>query len=81
MNEAVKKFEIHDHVEILSFNSNIVTIQQIVNCIIRYSVIQFPLCMKTFGILNGSCIISIIALMSIFSIFLIIEIHLKTKFE
>ena len=76
----IRDDEMEGTMEIKTFNSNLETIFQVINSIIRYSVVQLPFCFKILGIINGSGIISLIGLMSIYSVILMVEIHLATGF-
>jgi len=71
--------QIEFNFESLTFNSIIETSTQIVNAIIRYTFLTFPLCLANLGLINGFLIIFIISLMSIFSIYMLIKAHLVCK--
>jgi len=60
--------------ELRTFKSLFMTILQIINCIIRYTIVQFPFCIKWLGLVYGPIIISIIGAMSIFSIYMLIKV-------
>jgi hypothetical protein len=60
--------------EIKTFTSMFMTILQIINSIIRYTIVQFPYCIRVLGIIYGPIIICIIGIMSIFSIYMLIEV-------
>jgi len=61
--------------EVRTFKSLFMTILQIINCIIRYTIVQFPYCIRYLGIVYGPIIISVIGAMSIFSIYMLINVH------
>jgi len=64
--------------ELRTFQSWFTTILSIINCIIRYTIIQFPFCMKSLGLLYGPIITTIIGLLSIFSVYMLIKVKEKT---
>jgi hypothetical protein len=72
------KINTENKLEVRHFKSLMMTILQIVNCIIRYTLIQFPFCIKTLGLFYGPLIISIVAVMSIASIYMLISVKLIT---
>lgn len=65
--------------EIKSFTSMFMTILQIINSIIRYTIVQFPYCIRVLGLIYGPIIISVIGIMSIYSIYMLIEIKNYTQ--
>jgi hypothetical protein len=71
---AVVDINITNTLQIRTFSSLFMTILQIINCIIRYTIVQFPFCIKTLGLIYGPIIISIIGSMSIFSVYLLIRV-------
>jgi hypothetical protein len=76
---AVVDIKLANTMEVRIFKSLFVTILQIINCIIRYTIIQFPFCIKILGLLYGPLIIGIIGLMSIFSVFMLITVKESTN--
>ncbi len=80
MIEHKEEETIHQTIE-TSFNSNVHTILQIVNCIIRYTVVQFPFCFKVLGLIYGSGIITFIAAMCMYSMYLIVQIYNAKKLK
>jgi hypothetical protein len=78
--ENKKEETVHHTIE-TSFNSNVHTILQTVNCIIRYTVVQFPFCFKVLGLIYGSGIITFIAAMCMYSMYLIVQIYNAKKLK
>ena len=68
----------YETLEITTFNSWLATIMSVINSIIRYTVIQLPYCMQTLGLLWGTTTIMIIALISLYSVFLLVRVSQKT---
>ncbi len=64
--------------ELRTFKSWFMTILSIINCIIRYTIVQFPFCMKSLGLFYGPIITCVIGLMSIFSVYMLIKVKEKT---
>ena len=64
--------------EIEVFDSLYKTILQIINVIIKYSLIQIAYCMKVLGLLWGSIAIISISLFSLISLHLLLVVHKKT---
>ena len=63
------------------FNSLIMTILQIMNCIIKSSLVQIAYCMKTLGMVYGSITIIIVAFLSLISLKLLMGVHERTKIK
>ena len=63
------------------FNSFIMTILQIINCIIKSSLVQMAYCMKTLGLVYGSFSIIIISFLSSLSLKLLMKTHEKTQIK
>lgn len=55
------------------------TILSIINCVIRYTIVQFPFCMKSLGLIYGPIITCIIGAMTIFSVYMLIKVQEKTQ--
>lgn len=71
-------FKMVNKLEIRTFESLFMTVLQIINCIIRYTIIQIPYCMKVLGLVYGPLAISIIGLMSVFSVYMLIKVKEAT---
>jgi amino acid permease len=71
--------ELVNTLELKTFKSMFMTILQIINSIIRYTIVQFPFCIKTLGLVYGPLIISLVGVMSIFSIYMLIEVKQATS--
>jgi hypothetical protein len=67
--------------ELKAFESWFSTILSIINIIIRYTIVQFPFCMKTLGLINGTFITILVALMNIYSVYMIIKVMDYTKLK
>lgn len=67
--------------ELKHFESWFMTILSVINIIIRYTIVQFPFCMKSLGLIYGSIITCIIALMNIYSVYMIIKVMESTKLK
>jgi hypothetical protein len=65
--------------ELKTFKSMFMTIMQIINSIIRYTIVQFPFCIRILGLIYGPLIICLIGVMSIFSIYMLIEVKGATS--
>ena len=65
----------------IQFNSLIMTILQIMNCIIKSSLVQIAYCMKTLGMVYGSITIIIVAFLSLISLKLLMGVHERTKIK
>ncbi len=65
----------------IKLNSVIMTITQIINCIIKSSLVQIAYCMKTLGMLYGSITIIIVAYFSLISLKLLMRVHERTKIK
>ena len=65
----------------VQFNSLLMTIFQIMNCIIKSSLVQICYCMKTLGIIYGSMTIIIVAFFSLISLKLLMGVHERTKIK
>lgn len=68
-----------NQLEINVFDSIIMTILQIINCIIKYTLVQIAFCIKVLGLGTGSIVIGVIALMSIYSVHMLMQVHKATK--
>lgn len=68
-----------NQLEINVFDSIIMTILQIINCIIKYTLVQIAFCIKVLGLGTGSIVIGVIALMSIYSVHMLMQVHKVTK--
>lgn len=64
--------------QLKTFNSLLMTIFEIINCIIRYTVVEFPFIVKTLGLVYGPLIIAFIGAMSIVSIHMLIKVKQST---
>ena len=65
--------------EINIFNSIYMTILQIINCIIKYPLVQIAYCMKVLGLVWGSFTIIFISMCSLISLHLLLKVHKKTN--
>ena len=65
----------------IEFSSLIMTILQIMNCIIKSSLVQIAYCMKTLGIFYGTLTIIIVAFFSYISLKLLMGVHERTKIK
>ena len=65
--------------EINIFNSIYMTILQIINCIIKYPLVQIAYCMKVLGLVWGSFTIIFISMCSLISLHLLLRVHKKTN--
>ncbi len=77
--EKVVDIKLANTLELKTFNSLFMTILQIINCIIRYTIVQFPFCIKTLGLIYGPIVISIVGSMSIFSVYMLIKVRENTN--
>lgn len=71
-------FKMVNKVEIITFTSLFMTVLQIINCIIRYTIIQIPLCFKVLGLVYAPLTICIIGLMAVFSVYMLIKVKEST---
>ena len=67
------------HFTEVHFNSFIMTILQMINCIIKSNLVQIAYCMKTLGLVFGTFSIIIIAFLSSLSLKLLMKAHEKTN--
>ena len=65
----------------VQFNSFAMIILQIINCIIKSSLVQIAYCMKTLGIVYGTFSIMIIAFLSSLSLKVLMKTHEKTSIK
>jgi hypothetical protein len=65
-------------VQVKTLGSLLMTIIQIVNCNIKYTVVQIPFCLKILGLFYGSMAIGLVGLMSIFSVYMLIVVKETT---
>jgi hypothetical protein len=78
-NNYGNEIELINTLELKTFKSMFMTILQIINSIIRYTLVQFPYCIRVLGLVYGPIIISIIGIMSIYSVYMLIEIKNYTN--
>lgn len=76
---AVVDIKLANTLQIKTFDSLFMTILQIINCIIRYTIVQFPFCIRVLGLIYGPIIICIIGSMSIFSVYMLIKVRESTN--
>ena len=60
--------------EIKTFKSLFMVILQVINCIIRYTIVQFPFCIKILGLIYGPILIFVFGCASIYSVFMVIRV-------
>ncbi len=77
--EGLEEVQLINTLEIKTFKSMFMTILQIINSIIRYTIVQFPYCIRVLGLIYGPIIISTIAIMSIYSVYMLIKIKNYTN--
>ncbi len=69
----VNKFEIR------TFKSLFMTVLQLINCIIRYTIVQIPFCIKVLGLVYGPATIVIVGCISIYSVWLLISVKFRSE--
>ena len=52
---------------------------QIVNCIIKYTIVQFPFIINVLGMIWGPIIITLIGCTSIYSVYMLIVVKMCTR--
>lgn len=84
-NLILNQIDVNDYYKIefkfqsVKFNSILATIGQICNSTIRYTFLNFPLVFAAIGILNGFLLCSLMALMSLYSVFMLLKVHEVNK--
>lgn len=76
---ALMKVHIADIMEIKSHKGLFLNIIQIINTIIRFTIIQFPLCFRVLGLAFGPLIVCMIAIMSVFSVYMLLKVKEYTR--
>ena len=71
--------ELGNKLKINVIDSIVMTVLQIINCIIKYTLVQIAFCFKVLGLEYGVAAIGIIALLSIISVHMLISVHMITK--
>lgn len=71
--------ELGNKLKINVIDSIVMTVLQIINCIIKYTLVQIAFCFKVLGLEYGVAAIGIIALLSIFSVHMLMSVHMITK--
>lgn len=61
-----------------SFKNMVTTFIHICNCIIRYTVLEIPLCFAVLGVMNAFLFITLISFMSIISVYFLLKAHEAT---
>lgn len=75
---AIVDIELSTTIEIQTFKSLFMTIIQIINCIIKYTIVQFPFCFKVLGLVYGPIVIGVIGLLSIYSVYMLLKVKEAT---
>ena len=71
--------DLGNKLEINVIDSIVMTVLQIINCIIKYTLVQIAFCIKVLGLEFGVAVIGIIAIMSIYSVHMLMSVHKITK--
>ena len=71
--------ELGNKLKINVIDSIVMTVLQIINCIIKYTLVQIAFCFKVLGLEVGVIVIGVISLLSIYSVHMLMSVHLITK--
>jgi hypothetical protein len=75
---ALVDVKLANKMEVRHFKSLFMTILQIINTIIRYTIVQFPFVIKTLGLIYGPIAIFIVGCLSLFSVYMLIKVKQHT---